>query len=290
VPFLAEVLWQNLASEPFGDKVLDSVHLCDYPAGRAATVDAVLSARMGLIREIASLGRSARMEAKLKVRQPLGKVEVILADPQQQAWLANHAALICEELNVKRVEFPRQADDYISYTVIPDFKRLGPRLGRQMPQVKKALAAADGSELVTRMKQDGQVRLDLPDGPVVLDADDLQIRLASKPGWTAAEGPQCVVVLATELTEPLRQEGLANELIRLIQDRRKDLQCDYTDRIEIGIVTDAEPLRAAAEAYADFICQETLAVGLVFTPLDGVAPAALKAADHELQLWVQVVA
>jgi isoleucyl-tRNA synthetase len=289
VPFLAEVLWQNLASEPFGDKVLDSVHLCDYPAGRAATVDAALSARMGLIREIASLGRSARMEAKLKVRQPLGKVEVILADPQQQAWLANHAALICEELNVKRVEFPRQADDYISYTVIPDFKRLGPRLGRQMPQVKKALAAADGSELVTRMKQDGQVRLDLPDGPVVLDADDLQIRLASKPGWTAAEGPQCVVVLATELTEPLRQEGLANELIRLIQDRRKDLQCDYTDRIEVGIVTDAEPLRAAAEAFADFIRQETLAARLVFTPLDGAAPAALKAADHELQLWVQVV-
>ena len=212
-----------------------------------------------------------------------------MADPQHQAWLADHAALICEELNVKRVEFPRQADDYISYSVIPDFKRLGPRLGRQLPQVKKALAAANGSELITRMKRDGQVTLDLPDGPVVLDAEDLQIRLASKPGWAAAQGAQCVVVLATELTDSLRQEGLARELVRLIQDRRKELQCDYTDRIEVGVVTGAEPLREAVAAFVDHVRQETLATRLDFAPLDGVAPVTLKAAGHELQLWVRIV-
>ena len=110
VPFLAEEMWQNLAvtafsGRPAGERPLESVHLCDYPQGDPAAIDETLSQRMALVREIVSLGRSARMTAKLKVRQPLSRVEVILADAQQQAWLEEHAALICDELNVKQVEF-----------------------------------------------------------------------------------------------------------------------------------------------------------------------------------------
>jgi isoleucyl-tRNA synthetase len=148
VPFLAESMWQELVAKPFGERATESVHLCDYPVPPAGGIDEELSAEMGVVREIASLGRSARMGAKLKVRQPLGKVEVILVDPSRESWLADHVDLIRDELNVKVVEFTRQGDDYISYEVLPNFKRLGPKLGKNMPAVKQALAAADASAMM----------------------------------------------------------------------------------------------------------------------------------------------
>ncbi len=139
VPFVAETVWRNLAGS-FGDRAVESVHLCDYPVVDPQRVDALLSDRMQLLREIASLGRSARMHAKLKVRQPLAKVEVILAESEHQPWLEAHEELLREELNVKAVEYTVEADQYISYQVQPNFKRLGPRLGKLMPAVKKLLS------------------------------------------------------------------------------------------------------------------------------------------------------
>ncbi len=135
-PFLAEELWQNLAVVPFGSKTMESVHLCDYPTGDPAVINEKLSVQMNLVREIASLGRAARMNAKLKVRQPLAKVEVILADAAQEAWLCEHDALIRDELNVKKVEFTTKADQYIDYSVLPDLKKLGPKIGKRLPALR----------------------------------------------------------------------------------------------------------------------------------------------------------
>ena len=131
---------------------VESVHLCDYPTGDTTAIDEELSQRMALVREIVSLGRSARMGAKLKVRQPLTQVEVVLADNTHQAWLEEHAALICDELNVKRVEFTEKAEQYITYTVLPDLKRLGPRLGKRLPALRKLLAEADGGRLLGELE------------------------------------------------------------------------------------------------------------------------------------------
>jgi isoleucyl-tRNA synthetase len=289
VPFLAEAFWQNLAREPFGERAAESVHLCDYPTGDAAAIDENLSQRMSLMREIASLGRSARMGANLKVRQPLGKVEVILADDAHRDWLRDHDDLIREELNVKQVEFAEQAERYITYTVLPDFKRLGPRVGKLMPAVKKALAQADGGKLLAELRDQGQVTLDLPEGQVELDGDDVQVRLQAKEGWAAAQGPLCVVVLATELTEELIQEGLAREAVRAIQERRKELGCEYTDRIAVGLVTESADLRAAIEAFADYIQGETLAVELKYEPIAGAEAVEAKAGDDAVTVYVQVV-
>ncbi|MFV2067248.1 MAG: class I tRNA ligase family protein, partial [Pirellulales bacterium] len=290
VPHLAESLWQNLGRNAVGEQVVESVHLCDFPTGDAQMVDSDLSERMGLVREITSLGRSARMGARLKVRQPLARVEVILASRQHQGWLADHAELIQDELNVKQVEFADDAQQYIRYTVVPNFKRLGPRLGRQMPAVKKLLAEADGGVLLKQLEADGKVTLNLPDGAVSLDTDDIEVRMTAREGWAAAQGNHAVVVLATQLDEALILEGLAREAIRVIQDRRKEVDCQYTDRIEIGLVTDSEQLRGAIEKFQAMIGSETLAVAIGFKPIDGVEPVERNVAGDTVGLYLRVAA
>ncbi len=293
VPFQAESLWQNLATTVFsGPDALrpsESVHLCDYPTGDVNSVDEQLSARMNLVREISSLGRQARSSAQLKVRQPLAKVEVILADRTHQPWLESHAALIADELNVKAVEFTMDADKYIEYQVVPNFKRLGPRLGKNMPAMKKLLSEIDASLLLADLKSAVKVSLALPDGSSIeLDEADIEIRLQAKEGWAAAQGPGVVVVLAKELTEQLVAEGLARDLVRVIQDQRKDLGCQFTDRIEVGIVAESQTLTAAIAAHGHYICKETLANSIVQKPLVGPAAHATRIGDTDVELYVQV--
>ncbi len=289
VPFVAEAIWKNLAVAEFAGAARESVHLCDYPACDPSLVDQQLSTRMNLVREISSLGRSARMGAKLKVRQPLAKVEVILADASQQAWLAEHAGLICEELNVKAVEFAARADQYISYTVLPDLKKLGPKLGKRLPAVKQALAKADGGRLMAELEQRGAVAIPLPDGAVELTADELQIRLEAKDGWAAAQGKACVVVLATQISPELLLEGAAREMVHAVQTCRKDRNCQYTDRIAVGVETDSAELRQALVTHGDFICGETLASQLSLGALPGVEPLDVKLGEHVARLYVKVI-
>lgn len=307
VPFLAETLWQNLArGVGTGDGELDqhathrqppaaspqppeSVHLCEYPLGDAAVIDEDLSARMNLLREIASLGRSARSTANLKVRQPLARVEVVLADTMHLPWLEEHAGLIADELNVKAVEFTTHGEQYISYSVVPNFKRLGPRLGKNMPTTKKRLGEIDAATLLSELRSAGKVTLKLPDGATVeLDNEDIEVRLQAKAGWAAAQGKGCVVVLATELTPELISEGLARDVVRLIQDQRKEISCEYTDRIEVGLVTESAELAAAVASFRDYIAQETLANSVSAVPIGAVSPMRATLLGNELAIYVRV--
>jgi len=257
-PFLAETMWQNLAGVYQG-RAAESVHLCDYPEPDETRSDLTLSKQMTVLREIASLGRSARMEASLKVRQPLAKVEVILGQTEYQQWLQEHDQLLREELNVKEVAYTQEAEQYITYQVVPNFKRLGPRVGKLMPKVKQSLQETDGGAMLAELNQHAQVSLDLGEDTIQLDQEDIEVRLQAKEGWAAAQGQNCVVVLATELTGELLKEGYARDLVRLIQERRKELDCQFTDRIEIAIVGAEGELAAAIDEFADYIQRETLA-------------------------------
>jgi isoleucyl-tRNA synthetase len=283
-PFLAETIWRGL-SGVFGGRALESVHLCDYPTGDAACVDQQLSEQMNLAREVSSLGRSARMNAKLKVRQPLKKVEVVLADTRHLEWLREHDDLVREELNVKEVDFPAKADQYITYQVQPDFKRLGKRVGSLMPGVKQSLTQADGGALLAELESSGRIRLQVQGQEVMLDKDDIQIRLHAKDGWTAAQGSRCVVVLSTELDEGLLREGLAKDVVRLIQDQRKKQDCAYTERVIVRIGTESEDLRLAIRDNRAYIEGETLTKELVL--LDTLPGETLEVGDYLMTLEVQ---
>ncbi len=289
VPFLAETLWQNLAVAATTGRAVESVHLADYPTGDAKVVDEQLSTQMNLVRDVVSLGRNARVGAKLKVRQPLAKVEIVLAQPKYQAWLESHAGLIREELNVKSVEFAAKADQYVSYTVLPDLKKLGPKVGKRLPAIKSALTTVDAPALLSQLESTGKVVLTLADGPVELTGEEIQVRLAAKEGWAAAHGPAAVVVVSTELTPSLIAEGWARELVHAIQGRRKDLNCEYTDRIRVGVVSESAEIAQAVQEFGDEIKGETLCVELSGKPIAGATPEESTLAGKPLALYVEVV-
>ena len=257
-PFFAETLYRSLTAAS-ADDLPESVHLTDYPRVRRDRDDEDLARRMGLLREIASLGRAARADAKLKVRLPLSKVEVVLADDRDQGWLAEHDELVRKELNVKAVDYTTDGEQYVDYSVVPNFRRLGPKVGKAMPKLKKTLAAADGGELLAQLKSSGKVEVDIDGQTVTLDDEDLEVRLQAKAGWTAAQGASSVVVLNTEVTDDLRREGTARDLIRVIQNQRKAIECDYADRIHVVVKDAGEEIHAAIDQFAELICEETLA-------------------------------
>ena len=146
--------------------------------------------------------------------------------------------------------------------LLPDFKKLGPKLGKKLPEVKKYLSEADGAAMLAELDKNKKVILKLSGGEVELTNEEIQIRLTAKAGWTAAQGPNCVVVLSTELTEELLSEGRAREVVRLIQDRRKELKLNYTDRILVGIQTASRMIGLALHGHIAYIKTETLAIDL----------------------------
>ena len=288
MPFTAEAIWQEL-TRPVSGRVRESVHLCDYPASNAAYQDRALAEQMATLREIASLGRSARMDSKLKVRQPLSRVEVVLAEHKHLAWLQDHDAILKEELNVKSIEYPERADDYVQYTVVPNFRRLGPRVGPLLPKVKAALAAASGATLMAQLQESGQVRLAIDQTEVVLDREDIEVRLQAKPGWAAAQGKQCVIVLNTELTPELIREGLAKDLNRAIGDMRKKMQCQFTDRIRLVLVAEFADIELMLSEHQASIMQAALITEIVRTAQVGVELEKVELGNYQVDLGIQVV-
>ena len=278
VPFVSEIIWHNLTST-FGEKTPSSVHLCDYPTANADRIDEQLSSRMNVLREIASLGLSARATAKLKVRQPLSGVTVILKDTADQDWLATHDELLKTELNVQNVTYTTDAGQYVAYSVVPNFKRLGPRVGKLMPQVKKAFGSADAATMMAQLAESGATSIEVAGETIPLDNEDIEVRLSAKDGWAAAQGSGVVVVLATELTPELVRAGLSRDLVRLIQDRRKEMDLERTDRIDVVIATDSDELKQAIEENREYLTGETLAVSLDVVPL---ASAPENALDKEI--------
>jgi isoleucyl-tRNA synthetase len=273
-PFFAETMYQNLTgtqgrrdewtkpgtlspSVPLSLRPL-SVHLCDYPQTDESLIDESLAQEMDLVRDIVSLGRAARTAAKLKVRQPLALAEIILTRREHAAWLEAHSALIAEELNIKRVELTAEAEHYVTYQVKPDFKAIGPKFGKLAPQVAAALAKLDAAAARKTLTETGRLAVELADGPVHLTAQEIEIRLEAKPGWSAAQGRGGVVVVKTELSAELRDEGLCRELIHQVQALRKALNLPYEARVTLYAQADEQVL-AVLRRFASVVESECLA-------------------------------
>jgi isoleucyl-tRNA synthetase len=266
-PFLADYMWRVLTSV-YAGSVAESVHLCDYPVADPTALDQALSENMALAREICSKGRAVRMQHKLKVRQPLASVQVILNAKTSNyiPWLREHSPIMADELNVKEVHFTTDAEKYITYEVKPNFKALGPRVGKAMPEVKQRLIKIDPAVLMESLQSGGGYTMTMDDGSQIrLSTEELEVGIKAREGWAAAQGEGSVVVLSTELTPMLLREGVARDLVRLIQDRRKELDLHYSARIVVAIETSWDELITAVNENQEYIQRETLAVRIEWT-------------------------
>jgi isoleucyl-tRNA synthetase len=224
---------------------------------------------MGAVREIVSLGLQVRTAEKLRVRQPLAAAELVLSDPGLEPALREHLGLIRDELNVHSVHFAARADDYVRYLVKPNFRALGPRVGGRMPALKAALAKADGAALLRRLQETGRCEVAAPGGEIALSSDEIAVSLEALPGFAAAAGAVGVVVLRTQLDEQLIAEGLFREVLNRVQTLRKELDLEYTGRIELTLAGAPELLAAVRPRVAE-LEREVLATRVAL----GVQPAA----------------
>jgi isoleucyl-tRNA synthetase len=257
IPFMTETLFQNLVRQQ-DSSAAESVHLASYPAPDDARVDDELRATVERVRNVVTLGQRVRNENKLKVRQPLREAIVVVANDAERDAIDRFSDAIREELNVRELGFTQEPQKYVEFELVPNFRVLGPKLGKQVPACKKALAEADGSSLYTDMEERGKIVVELPDGPIELTPEEVEVRLAAREDFAAASGAGQVVVLDTRLDESLRREGLAREVINRIQRARKAMDLAYEARIGVRWTADGE-LAEAIEEHAARIAGETLA-------------------------------
>ena len=242
VPFTTDEIYTNLTDE-------ESVHLADYPKCDESLIDEVIEKRMDLIRDLISLGRNAREESKVKVRQPIS--EVIL-DGKNKATIEDLIDLVKEELNVKEVNFVDDLSEYMNFEVKPNFKVCGPILGKEIGLFSKELGSITNED-ISKLDNGEEVTL----GNFKVTKDMIDVRISSKEGFNAAMENNNFIILNTTLTEELLAEGIARELVSKVQQLRKEKDFNITDRIDI-LYSENEELTKVMNSFESFIKNETL--------------------------------
>jgi isoleucyl-tRNA synthetase len=279
-PFIADELYDNLdGAEP-------SVHLCDFP--EAGQRDIGLERAMGIARESVRLGLAARGQAKVKVRQPLHEA-VIVADGSERESLESLAEIVREELNVKELRFVSAADELGSYEVKPNYRTLGPRFGKAMPQVAAAVAALEPVHVADAIAAGRMLGLSIEGHDHELAPDDLQLAMTPLEGYQLEREGGHAVALELTLNDDLRREGLAREIVHAVQNARKAAGLEVEDRIELALSGDAE-LLDAARAHEDYLTGETLATSLAYDSADGAGAELAKIDGRELRIGVTLSA
>jgi isoleucyl-tRNA synthetase len=287
VPFLAESLYQNLVRNHDANAA-PSVHLSAFPK-QAERAERPLLEGMQATRSVVALGQRVRAERKLKVRQPLAEAIVAVASAEERARIERFTAAIREELNVHTVTFTDEPQRYVTFELVPNFRALGPKLGKDMPAVKQALAKADGSQLHAQLERDGFIEVQLPSGSARLTAEDIQVRLQAKPDYAAAASGGHVVVIDVRVSDALRREGMAREVINRLQRARKTMDLAYEARIHVAYAASGELAQAIGE-HAALIAGETLALELIAVGTQTVQGEKheVDVDSHPLTLWLRV--
>jgi isoleucyl-tRNA synthetase len=265
-PFMADEIYDNLDGE------LASVHLCDFPSpADMGERDEGLEQAMALARETVRLGLGARGKAKIKVRQPLGDAVVVAAGRERKA-IEGLAEIVREELNVRRVRFVAAAEELGSFEVKPNYRTLGPRFGSQMPLAAAAIAALDPAHVAAELRKGGQIGISVGGREHTLTAEDVIVTLRAPDGYSVEREGAHAVALDLVISDELRREGQARELVHAIQNARKTAGLRVEDRIELALEGDRS-LLAAAKEHHEYISGETLAVEL-WIGANGAAPTA----------------
>lgn len=277
-PFLAETMYQNLVVGRLHDAPA-SVHHNSYPEVDESLCDADLSADMEALLRLVTLGSSARNAVKIKVRQPLAELRVQPADDRDRRAVTRFADQLCEELNLKRATVHDPATGaLVRFELKAQMKTLGPKLGPRLKEVQEALARADAARMGPMILAGKAVELACPNGPVMLEPADVAVQMVGPDGWVAVADRATIAMLDTRLTPELKREGLAREVVRFVQQLRKDSGLQLEDRITLFLHSPDPLLTEAIGVHRDTIAGETLANDWAHTPLD--ANSADRAVAH----------
>jgi len=250
-PYITEMIYRSLTGE-------QSVHLSYYPEANVELINAKLEEKMDLVRELVGLGRSARESVKIKVRQPIAKV---LIDGKHEAVIDNLVPLIKEELNVKNVMFEKDLKEYMNFTLKPNFRVLGPILGKQIGLFGKVLSSLDASVVVPQLESGEEIVVELGAESFTFNKEHVMVNINAKEGFTVKMENNRFVILDTTLNEDLVNEGYAREFISRIQQIRKSNGYEMMDNIHI-FYNSTEEFTKAVEVHKDYIMKETLALSL----------------------------
>jgi isoleucyl-tRNA synthetase len=271
-PFIADEIYDNLdGSEP-------SVHLCDWPEPLAR--DEELEWQFEVAREAVELGRKARAEGKLGLRQPLREA-VIVAGERERSAIERFASLVRDELNVKHLRFVSEADELGRWELKPNYRALGPRFGKRMPRLADAIAALDAQRAAQTLRNGGTVGVVVDGEEYPLSADEVQLVLQPLEGYQVERAGTHAVALNLELDDELVREGLAREVVRAIQNARKEAGLNVEDRITLDLSGSAE-LLDVIRAHMDYIAGEVLALDVSFNGADAGHTVEVK--GHELRI------
>jgi len=283
-PFLTDYIWSVLRAEGSPD----SVHLTTWPAADTGLIDDRLSAQMALVRHLVELGRSARASAAVRVRQPLPRA--LIGAPGFDDLPAGLRAQIADELNVRELDtLAAVAEDLVDYTVKPNYRALGGRFGQGTRAVAAAVGAADAARLAAELRSAGKTSVMANGARVSLGPDDVIVTQVPRSGWAVTSAGGETVALEIAITPELRREGLAREVVRLVQDARKGDGLDVSDRIWLRWSTEDPELAAAMTEHGAMISAEVLAVDYGPGTPDGADPATREHDDPDLGLvfWIR---
>jgi isoleucyl-tRNA synthetase len=283
-PFLTDYVWSVLRAEG----APESVHLAAWPTADPSLIDDRLSEQMALARRLVELGRSARAAAVVRVRQPLARALIGAAGFDELP--ADLAAQVADELNVHELDtLAAVPEGLVDYTVKPNYRALGGRFGKGTPAVAKAIETADPAALAAELRSGGEAKVMVDDAPVSLGPDDVIVTQVPRSGWAVASGGGETVALEVAITPELRREGLAREVVRLVQDARKGDGLDVSDRISLRWNTADSELAAALTEHGTMIAAEVLAVDYGPRPANGTDPDAREHVEADLGLvfWLR---
>ena len=260
-PFYADMLYTDLIAVTGRDSVV-SVHLANFPVAQEDKIDTELEARMQMAQDVTSMVLALRRKVNIKVRQPLQCIMIPVVDEAQRAHIEAVQSLIMNEVNVKEIRFVDGAAGVLVKKVKCDFKKLGPKFGKQMKAVAAEVAALS-QEAIAELEKNGNYTLMLADGAqAVIETTDVEIFSEDIPGWLVANEGKLTVALEVTITEELRREGVARELVNRIQNLRKSSGFEITDKINITLSKNSQTDDAVTE-YKDYICNQVLGTSLV---------------------------
>ena len=263
IPFMTEDIYQNLVRSIDNDAI-ESIHLCEFPAVNEAWIDKKLEADMKELLEIVVLGRACRNTANIKNRQPIGTMFV----KAEQKMDKFYTDIIADELNVKEVKFADDVESFISYSFKPQLRTVGPKYGKLLGGIRQALTHIDGSKAMADLRANGVLVLDIDGNKVELTEEDLLIETAQTEGYVTESDGDTSVVLDTNLTEELLEEGFVREIISKVQTMRKEAGFEVMDKIRI-FVKDNEKIMNLMNSHAEEIKAEVLAQDIVLGEMDG---------------------